>query len=360
MCIGLYSYHLLNLNNNQSFITLTYHHPKSKNQYYDNAKSTLKIKYNQCVQYTYQIINQFKVKIECSLFNPYKWAVQLQSYHAHKNKITSIGLRYITSKGYYWTFDFYFGHGIHFSVPILLPFINDTSTSLTFFITSILHVIINTKLPWLVSKIPYIIYKLSLHDYDFFGNNNVILNRGNQDEALQIQSNILKEKEKEIAYYQQSCMKRQADNIRKQQKNKNGFIIVQGLYGDLNDEDKCMDVTVPLQFYVNDDGDDTMLVLSRLPKKGMMGFYDVVGCSDANATSSNDDGHVTDHNSLAKWMLSFFVQRHEVNDHPDEKESKGAIAQLWIRYKLKDKMYEICYNDCDEVKLPSPKAKLVN
>lgn len=171
------------------------------------------------------------------------------------------------------------------------------------------------------------------------------------------------QKARKDALQQQSFMARQARIRMKAEKDQNGLIILRAIYyirdksESLNDENS-FDVTVPIQFWVN----DSKLQLFEVSKRGsMLGFYDITAfvssdegpSEDFEKTSANNSARKSDKNWMGR-MLSLLWDRNnqsplQTSAHAEEPPT--AALAVWYTYGGSE--YNHIFGDDEEILLPS-------
>jgi len=173
---------------------------------------------------------------------------------------------------------------------------------------------------------------------------------------------------KNDALRQVQLMTRQANIIAKKEDERGGLVIVKALYGVMDSNTRqwirccagqrngaektdenvwnTMDGTTQLQFWVT----DSSLHLPQQSKRHMLGFYDV------SAFISEDEWTIqqltecitpsTYYSRVLEWYKETIWYR--------SKKTRDLIVVLSIRYKWRNKMYDVMFYDDEAVDLPCP------
>jgi len=188
------------------------------------------------------------------------------------------------------------------------------------------------------------------------------------EEQRQEQASLIsrQHKARSDALQQQGFMARQAKIRMKAEKEQNGLIIQRALYyirgksESLNDENS-LDVTVPIQFWVN----ESKLQLFEVSKRGsMLGFYDLTTFVSPDEETSEEVEKTIAKNSTRKtnttWLdriLSCLSDRSDgstlhTNDHAEQ----SPTADLVVWYTYGGSEYKHIIGDNEEIILPTPRA----
>ena len=173
----------------------------------------------------------------------------------------------------------------------------------------------------------------------------------------------LHQKLRKDAEQQKELMKRKAMINKRNEDEKDGLVIVNAMYGLMadiqkydgkeneidDDGEKVLDVSVQLQFWVN----DSKLVLTSNSKSQMIGFYDVT-MGSLSTLMRKEGGN--EQGSMGLYSL----WKNLLHDDNIERRSSYALPYLMVRYKFNGVLYDIQIRDDEAATLPSPKAVIAS
>lgn len=152
------------------------------------------------------------------------------------------------------------------------------------------------------------------------------------------------------AEIQQGLMSRQAKRKFQNEIDKEGLVIHSAKYA--VDGGDTWDVTVPLQFWVN----QSSLVLPSNPKSRLLGFYDI-SVKDPNTREDTDrEVGKTSAGFVAWWEDLLF----DTSDGAVERPDSTPSPKLQVHYSFQNESFQITILDDDELVLPNPKAKKIS
>ena len=183
--------------------------------------------------------------------------------------------------------------------------------------------------------------------------------KSQKDESRWLQLQLIT-KAREEALRQSDLMKRQASNTMKKEEQQDGLVIVNAVYGVLDNEtgewietsDKSastfhvMDATTQLQFWT----ESSALHMSDVSKQHCLGFYDVVACV------SEEDWRkpvVATKGSKEISNVGLFQRLRNIvglNNSMDNK--RDLVAALQVRYKWAGQEFVKLFHDEDAINLP--------
>lgn len=256
----------------------------------------------------------------------------------------SFGLHHVSSKGLTWLFQLQ-RDTLQFTVPIFI------SSSLS---------------PAYAMKIMYTGLFLGLLDAsigDYINSDNILykLRQSRIQEKDRTDETVVKaldmkreelmlehEKMRRDAIRQMQLMKGPADIKRKREEESNGLVILKATYS-VSDGDS-IDVTDCLMFWVV----HSSLRLPSVPKRNMMGFYDVRKQSNSGLESSGDFHQSFNTMTTLQRLWKKYVLRETAHGEPmKHDECATTVPTLYVRYRFKGSLYEIKINDEEELTLPS-------
>lgn len=168
-------------------------------------------------------------------------------------------------------------------------------------------------------------------------------------EDIQREETLLSnQKARSDAENQIMLMKRKAASNTRVEESKNGLVIVSAKY--YVDGGDCLDVVIPLQFWVM----DSMLKLPEGSFGSMLGFYEIHsrGKKDKDRGDECCDNEVDRrYESAWKGLRSLWKHLNEASTKHDD-----SIPILYVKYKFNDKLYEVQVLDNEGLLLPHPKA----
>jgi len=258
----------------------------------------------------------------------------------------STGIQHETYKGLSWILRWEKGKDVVFIVPIYLSSILYPKNNTTFGSELYYHcsVIYFGFLSYVIDSIIKDVIQRKI-----IGRDDSDINKSTQqkEEEERMISGI-SGKGKKDAELQMKLMKRKSNLNKVTEEKKSGLVIVKATYGVA---DECIDVTVPLQFWVM----DSKLILTSHPKSRMLGFYDVMQ-SRGTANSMTNNAETTPYDNKEHGLLSLW---HKLF-HSETIESKHKeIPTLSIRYRFNGELYDISIMENQSLTLPSPHAKRV-
>jgi hypothetical protein len=177
---------------------------------------------------------------------------------------------------------------------------------------------------------------------------------------------------KNDALRQVQLMSRQANIIAKKEDEQGGLVIVKAIYGVMDSNTRqwiqcradqrretettneivwnTMDATTHMQFWVT----DSSLHLPQQSKRHMLGFYDVSAFISEDDWTVPQPSQCITHSAFGR-VFEWCKEKLRFKS----KKSRDIIVVLSIRYKWRDKMYDVMFNDDEAVDLPSPFAQEV-
>ena len=111
---------------------------------------------------------------------------------------------------------------------------------------------------------------------------------------------------------------------------------------------KEWDVTKQLQFWII----DHKLVAPATPKRRWMGFYDLRDIVPEDNDSIDSQGNFSLVNDLRKVIIDYFSFTSKVNDNGANDDSLLKQPCLTIRYKYKNEIYEVTFDESEPFVLP--------
>lgn len=198
---------------------------------------------------------------------------------------------------------------------------------------------------------------------------------GVKDDRAENDRRLLQERlsnAKNDALRQVQLMTRQANIIAKKEDERGGLVIVKALYGVMDSNTRqwirccagqrngseetdeiawnTMDGTTQLQFWVT----DSSLHLPQQSKRHMLGFFDV------SAFISEDEWTIQQPTEcITPSTYSRVLEWYKEKIWCKSKKTRDLIVVLSIRYKWRNKMYDVMFDDDEAVDLPSPFAQEV-
>lgn len=234
----------------------------------------------------------------------------------------ALGVRHHSRTGLSWIIQIVRGD-LTIRVPILL---GKTGSSI---VTSLQSIYLSIISVWIQEALADL-WKLS--------ENNIETKRSLERQRRALQTTKLRSD----AEQQQRLMQNQAKKRHKEEKDKQGLVILKGVYHS-NGGNQQWDVTIPLQFWIH----KSSLELNSSTKRNMLGFYDItIGAGSGEAKKQVEK----------KWY-DIFISDQGNGDTPSS--SSTPTAYLSIRYEFAGSTYEISVRDDKPVSLPTSKAKLL-
>ena len=153
----------------------------------------------------------------------------------------------------------------------------------------------------------------------------------------------------------------------KAEKERNGLVIERAVYyirGEreaMNDQNS-LDVTVPIQFWVND---STLHLFNVSKRSSMLGFFDLIKFSSSAAAAASENSEMSNEMpkphatvpSWTDWMCSFLFDRSDRSSMDSRvRVDEAATAELSVTYSYAGITYEIAIGDGEEIILPNPRA----
>jgi hypothetical protein len=177
---------------------------------------------------------------------------------------------------------------------------------------------------------------------------------------------------KNDALRQVQLITRQANIIAKKEGERVGLVIIKAIYGVMDSNTRqwircragqrretettdeivwnTMDVTTQLHFWIT----DSSLHLPHQSKRHMLGFYDVSAFISEDEWTITQPSQCITHSAFGR-VFEWCKEKLRFKS----KKSRDLMVVLSIRYKWRDKMYDVMFNDDEAVDLPSPFAQEV-
>eukprot|EP00985_Skeletonema_marinoi_P019450 scaffold11146_cov144-Skeletonema_marinoi.AAC.8 len=177
-----------------------------------------------------------------------------------------------------------------------------------------------------------------------------------EDESRWIRLQLIS-KAREEALCQSDLMKRRAINAMKKEEHQDGLVILNAIYGVLDNEtgkwietsDKSasklhmMDATTQLQFWV----ESSALHMSGVSKQHCLGFYDVAACvSEEDWRKSEVDSKDVSNLGLFQRLRNIVGMSNSMDNRRD------LVAALQVRYKWAGHEFVKMFHDEDTIDLP--------
>ena len=177
--------------------------------------------------------------------------------------------------------------------------------------------------------------------------------REEESSSLRMQ---LMSKAREEALRQTELMKRQAKKTVKKEEQQDGLVILNAVYGVLDNETgewlkastkstsnmHMMDATTQLQFWT----ESSALHMSSVSKQHCLGFYDVLSCVSEEDWTKQDSSKKDATPGIIQRMKNILELRKHAEDRRD------LVAVLRVRYKWAGQEFVKVFNDEDKIDLP--------
>jgi hypothetical protein len=145
-----------------------------------------------------------------------------------------------------------------------------------------------------------------------------------------------RQKPKKDAENQQFLLKNSAKKKMDAEKAKRGLVVRRAVYFLPGGE--SFDVTIPLQFWVN----DSTLILADASKRDMLGFYDITAeSSESNGTAGSNGG--------SSWFSGFWKSKYRENGL---KSALKTTPKLKVEYTYAEKSFDVTIEDYESLNLP--------
>ncbi|VEU44934.1 unnamed protein product [Pseudo-nitzschia multistriata] len=269
---------------------------------------------------------------------PGLWNVGLSLVQSLHSQIATVGLgcRLFSTKGLEWVISWSRGNST-ISIPILLSKSMAPSTTIgqTFYF----------------SLISFMMQEYIAETWGWIGNDS----EDDEDCKVEDASIALRAqnlaKARQDAVIQKELMARQARRKTKEEKEKDGLIIIDAIYKVENGEE--WSVTVPLQFWVT----NSTLTLPARPKSELLGFYDVAApLKNSRVSSIAGNQTSTTSSSSGRCFPTLSELWHDLLDRTPEdsqsKKSEISSPTLTVSYEFRGKPHVVTIKDRDELRLP--------